>query len=93
MPNETGQPVPHLPGQDDGEFSVWQFFADGDQEQVLRFVSAERAVSQAKSLADSLGGQLGTTQRIIITDGEDFTCFEWQHGSGVLFPPPPEPGG
>jgi hypothetical protein len=35
----------------------------------------------------SIGGRiLGTTARVIITDGGDYTTFEWQHGKGVVFP-------
>lgn len=76
-----------------GEFSVYQFFSDGTHEEVLRFVSAEVAVKQAASLAHSIGGRLGTTAQVIVTDGEDFTCFEWRHGEGVVFPPQVEPQG
>jgi hypothetical protein len=71
----------------DGEFSVYQFFPDESYEEVLRFTDAKTAVETAKRLTESLGGRLGTTRRIIITDGGDFTCFEWKHGEGVTFPP------
>ena len=73
---------------DPGEFAVWQFFLDGEQELVLNRVSAECAVMQAKRLTESVGGRLGTTCRVIITDGGDYICFEWKHGVGVTFPPP-----
>lgn len=69
-----------------GEFSVYQFFSDDDYEEILRFVDPETAVLKAKALTESLGGRLGTTARIIITDGGDFTTFDWQHGKGVVFP-------
>lgn len=69
-------------------FNVVQFFADDSYEYVLRNVDPERAVKQAKSLSDSVGGRLGTTKRIIITDGGDLTVFEWQFGKGVTFPTP-----
>lgn len=75
------------------EFSVYQFFPNDTYEEVLRFVDAKAAVETAKSLIESLGGRLGTTQRVIITDGEDFTCFEWIYGTGVTFPPQPEEKG
>lgn len=74
-----------------GEFSVYQFFPNGQYEEVLRFVDAETAVRVAHGLTTSLGGRFGTTQRVIITDGEDFTTFDWQYGKGVVFPPPPGP--
>lgn len=70
-----------------GEFSVYQFFVDDSYEEVVRFVSAEDSVHIAKNLVTSIGGKLGTTKRIIITDGGDCTCFEWIHGLGVVFPP------
>lgn len=68
-----------------GEFSVYQFFPDDSYEEVLRFVDPKTAVETAKRLTESLGGRMGTTQRVIIIDGGDFTCFEWQFGKGVTF--------
>lgn len=69
-----------------GEFSVYQFFPGGDYEEVLRSADAETAVTTAKRLTELAGGRLGTTQRVIITDGDDFIVFEWRHGAGVVFP-------
>lgn len=69
-----------------GEFSVYQFFPDEQYEEVLRFVDAETAVRTAAQLCRSLGGRIGTTQRVIITDGGDYTTFEWKFGEGVVFP-------
>jgi hypothetical protein len=73
-----------------GEFSVYQFFADTQCERVLSFVDGRTAVEQAKALALSVGGRLGMTKRIIITDGGDCTVFEWKFGQGVVFPPKEE---
>jgi hypothetical protein len=67
-------------------FSVYQFFADGTYEQVRYRVSAEEAVKAARHYCSSVGAQLGTTRRVIITDDGDSTVFEWQHGKGVIFP-------
>ncbi len=75
----------HL-GVSDGEFSVVQFFADETYEYVRRGVSAPEAVGAAKHYAASVGARLGTTRRVIITDGEDFTTFEWKFGEGVTYP-------
>jgi hypothetical protein len=72
------------------EFSVFQFFGNESYECVSRFVSAEEAVRVAKSLCTSLGARLGTTRRVIITDGGDCTNFEWKFGEGIVFPPPGE---
>lgn len=70
------------------EFSVWQFFEDGSQEKVRDHVSAEEAVTAARHYTDNLACKLGITRRVIITDGDDFTVFEWLHGKGVVFPTP-----
>jgi hypothetical protein len=50
-------------------------------------VDAETAVTTAKRVTDSPAAQLGVVARVIITDGGDFTCFEWRAGEGVTFPP------
>lgn len=72
-----------------GEFSVYQWFPNDHYEEVVRFVDAESAVRVAHGLVHSVGGRLGTTVRVIITDGEDFTTFDWRFGQGIVFPPPP----
>lgn len=69
-----------------GEFSVYQFFERGNYERVLSFVDAWTAVKQVRELVGSIGGRIGTTRRIIITDGGDYTVFEWKHGTGVTYP-------
>ena len=69
-----------------GEFSVFQFFPNLHYEEVATRVGAEVAMRVAVALTQSVGGQIGTTASVIITDGEDFVCFEWQHGRGVVFP-------
>jgi hypothetical protein len=68
------------------EFSVCQFFCDGSYEYVRRWVTAEEAVKAAKHYTESAGARLGTTVRVIITDGGDFTNFEWKYGQGVTYP-------
>ena len=65
------------------EFSVYQYFADGGCERVAYFVAAEEAARVAKGLVTSVGGRLGTTRRVIITDGLDCLAWEWKHGAGV----------
>ena len=71
----------------DREFSVYQFFANGGHEAVLRWVDCKTAILQVRSLAESVAGIAGTTRRIIITDGGDYTVFEWKFGRGVVYPP------
>lgn len=70
-----------------GEFSVCQFFEDGSYEYVRRNVGPEEAVTAAKHYTSSVGAKIGTTQRVIITDGGDCTNFEWQFGKGITYPP------
>jgi hypothetical protein len=72
---------------DDAEFTVVQFFADDSYEYVKRWITAAEAVPLAKRLSESVGGRIGTTRRIIITDGGDYTVFEWKFGQGVTYPP------
>lgn len=67
-------------------FSVYQFFADETYERVRRQVPAEEAVKAAQHYSASVGAQLGTTRRVIITDTGDSTVFEWKFGEGVVFP-------
>jgi len=70
----------------ENEFSVCQFFEDGSYEYVRRFVSAEEAMKAVQHYITSVGARLGTTVRVIITDGGDCTNFEWKFGEGVTFP-------
>jgi hypothetical protein len=60
------------------EFSVYQYFPDESYERVKSFVSAEEAVRAAYHCATSVGAKIGTTRRVIITDGGDCIAFEWQ---------------
>ena len=69
-----------------GEFSVYQFFPDEVYERVVEFVDAETAVKTARRCTESVGARLGMTRRVIITDGGDYTVFEWKHGEGITFP-------
>jgi hypothetical protein len=69
-------------------FFVYQIFADGSTEKVTdEPVPAERAVTIAKGLIASIGGRLGTTQRVMITDWGDLCVFDWMFGKGIVFPP------
>lgn len=70
-----------------GEFSVCQFFDDDSYEYVRRYVGEEEAVKAAQHYCGNVAARVGMTKRVIITDGGDTTCFEWQYGKGVTFPP------
>jgi hypothetical protein len=69
-----------------GEYSVVQFFPDGQYEKYVEFVDAATALNRAIALTNSVGGRLGTTWRVIITDGGDSIAWEWKFGQGVVFP-------
>lgn len=68
------------------EFSVCQFFPDGQYEYVRRWVTADEAFKAFQHYCTSVGAKLGTTVRVIITDGGDSTNAEWEFGKGVTFP-------
>jgi hypothetical protein len=68
-----------------GEFSVYQFFKDGTYERVRRYVSAEEAMQAAAHYTNNVAVHMGVTSRVIITDGGDFTCFEWLADKGVTW--------
>lgn len=72
-----------LPG---GEFSVFQFFPNGHYERTLSESCARDAVKWATQLATSVGAKIGTTRRVIITDGWDHAVWEWRYGEGLVFP-------
>jgi len=69
----------------DDQFNVCQFFEDGSYEYVRRDVTPEEAVTAAYHYCSSVGAQCGTTRRVIITDADDCTNFEWLYGKGVTF--------
>lgn len=69
-----------------GEFNVVQFFPNGEYEYVRRGVDLETAVHVAKHYCTCVGAKVGTTVRVIITDGGDHTNFEWNRAEGVVFP-------
>lgn len=69
-----------------GKYSVYQFFVDGSHENVRLGVAPEEAVKAALHYSSSIGAQMGTTVRVIITDDEDFINYEWIFGKGITFP-------
>lgn len=69
-----------------GEFSVYVFFPNDTYSRELSFVSAKAAVEHAKRLTETIGARIGTTQQVMITDGEDFCVFLWRYGEGLVHP-------
>lgn len=78
------------PDADDGPFAVYIFFPDGSHHCEGSFTEALEAVQCAKRQTEKPAVLLGMIRRVIITDGGDFTCFEWKHGEGVTYPPAPK---
>lgn len=72
----------------ENHFSVCQFFPDGDYEYVRRYVSAEEATKAFQHYTACVGARLGTTCRVIITDGGDCINAEWEFGKGITYPKP-----
>lgn len=72
---------------DENEYSVVQFFDNGMYERVRDHVCAKEAVDAAHHYCSSVGARLGYVTMVIITDGEDYRVFQWEHGKGVTFPP------
>jgi hypothetical protein len=68
------------------EWSVWIFFPDGGHVAEAQWIGPEAAVKLAYELTRRPAARVGIIERVIITDGGDFTCFEWQFGKGVTFP-------
>jgi hypothetical protein len=92
LPKHPG-PLPEEPRlSTDGEFSVFQWFANDTYECVRQHVSAEEAVKAATHYCHSVGARLGTTKKVMITDGGDFCVFEWRHGEGIVFGLPGQEG-
>jgi hypothetical protein len=69
------------------EFNLYWWDPQGNQHEELRFVDAKRAVERAASLSRGPAAQIGMVKRIIITDGGDYTTFEWKKDHGVTYPP------
>lgn len=86
----VGQLYAEMPKPPEGQFSVWIFMPDDSHMPVLRFTDARTAVETAKQASDAKIGLASRAERIIITDGGDFTVFEWKRGVGVTFPKKPE---
>lgn len=70
----------------ENQFSVVQFFENNSYEYVRRFVSAKEAMEAFKHYTTCVGARIGTTKRVIITDGLDCTNFEWEYGKGITYP-------
>lgn len=70
----------------ENEFSVCQFFPDGSYEYVRRWVNNVEAIKAFQHYTTSVGARIGTTERVIITDGGDCVNMEWEFGKGITYP-------
>lgn len=73
-------------GETQGEYSVCQFFVNGEYEYVRRFVSPQEAVKAFKHYCTSVAAKMGMVERVIITDGGDCCNAEWTKKDGLVFP-------
>ena len=69
-------------------FNVCQFFPDGGYEYAARRIPAKESIELMKRLTESVGGRIGTTVRVIVTDSGDFTVAEWEYGKGITYTTP-----
>lgn len=70
----------------EGEFSVVQWFENGVYEYVRRNVDAETAVPVAIHYMTCIGARIGTTVRVMIEDGGGYCTLEWNRTDGITFP-------
>ena len=68
------------------EFSVVIWFSDGSYEYFKRWIGAKEAVETAKRQTETVGARSGMVAKVTITDGGDYTVFQWEYGKGVTFP-------
>lgn len=73
---------------DRGKFDVVEFDADGTFHYVERWLGRRGALMLAWHCFRLQEAKASPINRIIITDGGDFTVFEWKRGEGVTYPPP-----
>ena len=67
------------------EFSVCQFFDNDTHEYVRRYVTAEEAVNAFFHYTNNVAVKMGIVEKVIITDGGDFTVYQWEKGKGITF--------
>ena len=78
----SSQPTADSPGH----HSVCQFFQDGTYEWVKRSVGLADAAAAALRFSSNVSAGIGLTSRVIITDADDCTNWDWCYGEGVRLP-------
>src|SRR5258705_10671023 len=71
-----------------GDFSVVAFFDDGTHHYVERWLGRREALMLAWHCFRKQEAKSGSINRIIITDGDDYTVFEWNRDNGITWPLP-----
>ena len=61
------------------EFSVYWYDRTGHCHKELELVDAEKAILAVKRLTEGPATKFAV-ERVIITDGGDFCCYEWRDG-------------
>jgi hypothetical protein len=72
------------------DFSVVAFFDDGTHHYVERWLGRREALMLAWHCFRKQEAKSGSINRVIITDGGDYTVFEWKRGDGITWPLPEE---
>lgn len=73
-----------------GPFSVHLFYPDQSNECLLTTSDPEEAVLKARDYIFRPAAKIGFIARVIITDCDDHTLFDWKFGEGIVFPKPEE---
>jgi hypothetical protein len=71
------------------EFSVYQYFVNGQYEKVREYVELNEAMKAAEHYSNNVAVKMGITARVIVTDGGDCIVWEWKQGEGIVWPKPP----
>jgi hypothetical protein len=73
-------------GKTEGEFSVFWWDPKDNYYAEKRHVGMQEAVETAKSLTTRPAALIGIIRKVAITDGGDFTNFQWEFGKGITYP-------
>jgi len=68
---------------DRARFSVFQFLDDGTCNYVRTDANIDDAVAVFATIVNCVGARIGTTRRVVITDGRD--SVQWTFGRGISY--------
>jgi hypothetical protein len=72
--------------QEDYEYCVVQYFADGSHEYVRDWVGLYEASAAAIAYVHSEAAKAGIVRRVLIVDDGTNIVFEWMYGQGITWP-------